>query len=141
MNTIWNWLRAAFTTVGAGIGYFLGAWDGFMYALLAFVIADYITGIMCAINDKTLSSGIGFKGICRKVLIFTLVGVGHTIDVNVLGSGDTLRTAVIFFYIANEGLSILENAGHLGLPIPEKLSDVLAQLRNHDKEDDDGKQE
>ena len=85
MNTIWNWLRAAFTTVGAGIGYFLGAWDGFMYALLAFAIADYITGIMCAINDKTLSSGIGFKGICRKVLIFTLVGVGHTIDVNVLG--------------------------------------------------------
>lgn len=141
MNTIWNWLRAGFATVGAGVGYFLGAWDGFMYTLLAFVIADYVTGIMCAINDKTLSSGIGFKGICRKVLIFTLVGVGHTIDVNVLGTGDTLRTAVIFFYIANEGLSILENAGHLGLPIPEKLKNVLAQLRDHDKEDDNGKQE
>ena len=101
------------------------------YALIAFVVVDYITGIMCAIADKNLSSAVGFKGICRKVLIFVLVGIGNLVDVYVLGQGGVLRTAVIFFYLSNEGVSFLENAGHLGLPIPEKLKDVLEQL--HDK--------
>lgn len=128
METIWNWLRVLVATIGAGLGYFLGTVDGFLYALIAFVVLDYITGIMCAITDKKLSSSVGFRGIFRKVLIFAMVGIGHILDRNILGGGDALRTAVIFFYCANEGLSILENAGHLGLPIPEKLKDILEQL-------------
>ena len=146
MNTIWNWLRGAFTAIGAGLGYFLGGCDGFLYALIAFVVVDYLTGVMCAIADKKLSSSVGFKGIFRKILIFVMVGIGHTLDAQVFGGGDTMRTAIIFFYCANEGLSLLENAGHLGLPIPDKLKSVLAQLHNraadtNDEEDDDGKSE
>jgi len=148
MNTIWNWLRGAFAAVGAGLGYFLGGCDGFLYALIAFVAIDYVTGVMCAIVDKKLSSSVGFKGIFRKVLIFVMVGIGHTLDAQILGGGDTLRTAVIFFYCANEGLSLIENASHLGLPIPAKLKSVLAQLHNRaedsddtNKEDTDGKSE
>lgn len=148
MNTIWNWLRGAFAAIGAGLGYFLGGCDGFLYALIAFVAIDYVTGVMCALVDKKLSSSVGFKGIFRKVLIFVMVGIGHTLDAQILGGGDTLRTAVIFFYCANEGLSLIENAGHLGLPIPAKLKSVLAQLHNRsedssdtDKEDTDGKSE
>lgn len=98
---------------------------------LAFVVIDYLTGVMCAINDRTLSSEVGFKGICRKVLIFLLVGIAHILDVNVIGSGGVLRTAVIFFYISNEGVSLFENAAHLGLPVPEKIKVVLEQL--HDR--------
>ena len=146
MNTIWNWLRGAFAAVGAGLGYFLGGCDGFLYALIAFVAIDYLTGVMCAIVDKKLSSSVGFKGIFRKVLIFVMVGIGHTLDAQILGGGDTLRTAVIFFYCANEGLSLVENTGRLGLPIPEKLKSVLAQLHNRstettDKEDTNDKSE
>ena len=135
MNTIWNWLRGAFAAVGAGLGYFLGGCDGFLYALIAFVAIDYLTGVMCAIVDKKLSSAVGFKGIFKKVLIFALVGVGHILDTHVIGSGSAMRTAVICFYLSNEGLSLLENAAHIGLPIPEKLKEILAQLHNRgDKE-------
>ena len=95
---------------------------------------DYITGVMCAIADKKLSSEVGFKGICRKVLIFLLVGIANILDVQVIGTGSVLRTAVIFFYISNEGVSLTENAAHLGLPIPERLKAVLEQL--HDRETD-----
>ena len=104
--------------------------DGFLYALVALMVADYITGVMCAIVEKKLSSEIGFKGIFKKVLIFILVGVGHLIDTNLIGDGSVLRTAIIFFYCSNEGVSMLENAGRLGLPIPEKLKDILVQLHN-----------
>ena len=131
MKQIWTGIQLAFSALGGFIGWFLGGADGFLYALIAFVAVDYITGVMCAIADKKLSSAVGFKGICRKVLIFVLVGVGNLVDVYVLGQGGVLRTAVIFFYLSNEGISFLENAGHLGLPIPEKLKDVLEQL--HDK--------
>ena len=116
---------------------FLGGVDGFLYALIAFTVIDYITGVMCAITDKNLSSSIGFKGICRKVLIFTLVGIGNIVDVYVLGQGGVLRTAVIFFYLSNEGVSILENSAHLGLPIPEKLKEVLEQLHERGGDDDE----
>ena len=94
------------------------------------MVADYITGVMCAIVEKKLSSEIGFKGIFKKVLIFILIGVGHMIDTNLIGDGSALRTAIIFFYCSNESVSMLENAGRLGLPIPEKLKDILAQLHN-----------
>ena len=136
MKEIWNWIQIVFAAIGGGIGWFLGGADGFLYALIAFVVIDYITGVMCAIVDKKLSSEVGFKGICKKVLIFILVGVGNIIDVQVLGEAGVLRTAVIFFYLSNEGVSILENAGHLGLPIPEKLKAVLEQLHDRAEKED-----
>lgn len=131
MKNIWYGIQAAFTALGGFLGWFLGGADGFLYALIAFVVIDYITGVMCAISDKQLSSEVGFRGICRKVLIFILVGIGNIVDVYVLQNGNVLRTAVIFFYLSNEGISLLENAGRLGLPIPQKLKDILSQL--HDK--------
>ena len=131
MKEFWNTIQLIFTGIGGWLGYFLGGWDGLLYALIAFVVIDYITGVMCAISDRTLSSEVGFKGICRKVLIFLLVGIAHILDVNVIGSGGVLRTAVIFFYISNEGVSLLENAAHLGLPVPEKIKVVLEKL--HDR--------
>ena len=134
MKNIWNAIQMAFTALGGFLGWFLGGFDGFRYALVVFVVIDYITGIMCAINDHTLSSAVGFRGICRKVLIFCMVGIGNILDVNILGEGHVLRTAVIFFYLSNEGVSMLENATHLGLPIPEKLKEVLAQLNESDGE-------
>ena len=130
MREFWNTIQIIFAAIGGWLGYFLGGCDGLLYALITFVIVDYITGVMCAIADKSLSSSVGFKGICRKVLIFALVGIGHILDVNVIGNGSVLRTAVIFFYISNEGISLLENAAHLGLPIPEKMKDILAQLHH-----------
>ena len=116
MKTVWNWIQMALAAIGGGLGWFFGEMDGFFYALIAFV---------------------GFKGIFRKVLIFVMVGIGHVIDTQLIGSGDALRTAVIFFYISNEGVSLLENAGHIGLPIPEKLKEVLAQLHNRTEDDKD----
>ena len=107
--------------LGGWVGYFVGGCDGLLYALLAFVVIDYITGVMCAIADRKLSSEVGFKGIAKKVLIFLLVGIANILDVNVVGTGSVLRTAVIFFYISNEGVSLLENAAHLGLPVPDML--------------------
>ena len=131
MKEFWNTIQLIFTAVGGWLGYFLVGCDGLLYALIAFVVIDYITGVMCAIIDRKLSSAVGFKGIFRKVLIFLLVGIANIIDVQVIGTGAVLRTAVIFFYISNEGVSLLENAGHLGLPIPEKIKTVLEQL--HDR--------
>ena len=136
MKDVWNVAQVVFAAVGGGIGWFFGELDGFFYALLAFVVIDYLTGVMCAIADRSLSSEVGFRGIFRKVLIFVMVGAGHILDAQVIGSGDALRTTVIFFYISNEGVSLLENAAHIGLPVPEKLKDVLAQL--HDREKGDG---
>lgn len=134
MKEFWNTIQFIFTGIGGWIGYFLGGCDGLLYALIAFVVIDYITGVMCSINDKKLSSAVGFKGICRKVLIFLLVGIAQILDVNVIGTGSVLRTAIIFFYISNEGVSLLENAAHLGLPIPEKIKDVLEQLHERSEE-------
>ena len=137
MKEFWNMVQMVFAAVGGWLGYFLGGNDGLLIALVLFVAVDYLTGVMCAISDKTLSSNVGFKGIFRKVLIFVMVGIGHVIDTQLIGSGDALRTAVIFFYISNEGVSLLENAGHIGLPIPEKLKEVLAQLHNRTEDDKD----
>lgn len=131
MKEFWNTIQLIFTAIGGWLGYFLGGCDGLLYALIAFVVVDYVTGVMCAAGDKKLSSEVGFKGICRKVLIFLLVGVANILDMQVIGTGSVLRTAVIFFYISNEGVSLLENAAHLGLPIPEKMKAVLEQL--HDR--------
>ena len=137
MKNIWTCVQIAFTAVGGFLGWFLGGADGFLYTLIAFVALDYVTGVMCAIVEKKLSSEVGFKGICRKVLIFLLVGVANLLDVYVLGEAAVLRTAVIFFYLSNEGVSMLENAGRLGLPIPQKLKDVLAQLHHKGRDDNE----
>ena len=136
MKEFWNTIQFLFAGIGGWLGYFLGGCDGLLIALLLFVITDYITGVMCAIADKKLSSAVGFKGICRKVLIFLLVGIANILDVQVIGTGSVLRTAVIFFYISNEGVSLLENAGHLGLPIPVKIKTVLEQLHDRAESED-----
>ena len=136
MKEFWNIIQMVFTAIGGWLGYFLGGCDGLLYALVAFVVLDYITGVLCAIADHSLNSSVGFKGCARKVVIFALVGVGNLLDVHVLGGGSVVRTAIIFFYLSNEGLSLLENAAYLGLPIPEQLKDVLEQLhrKNMDEE-------
>lgn len=139
MKEFWNLIQIIFTAVGGWLGYFLGGCDGLLIALVVFAVTDYITGVMCAIADKKLSSEIGFKGICRKVIIFMLVGIAHVLDINVIATGSVLRTAVIFFYLSNEGVSLLENAAHLGLPVPEKLKDVLEQL--HDRAEKEKEEE
>lgn len=139
MKEFWNMIQFVFAAMGGWLGYFLGGCDGLLYALIAFVVIDYLTGVMCAINDKTLSSEVGFKGICRKVLIFLLVGIANILDIHVIGTGSVLRTAVIFFYISNEGVSLLENASHLGLPVPQKIKAVLEQL--HDRAEDEEKED
>ena len=137
MKEFWNTIQLIFAAIGGWLGWFLGGCDGLLYALLAFVVVDYITGIMCAVSDHSLSSEVGFKGICRKVLVFLLVGIGHILDAQVIGTGSVLRTAVIFFYISNEGVSLLENAAHLGLPVPEKIKAVLEQLHDRAEKEDE----
>ena len=137
MKEVWNTIQLIFTAIGGWLGWFLGGCDGLLYALIAFVAIDYVTGVMCAVIDRRLSSEVGFKGIFKKMLIFLLVGIANILDVQVIGTGSVLRTAVIFFYISNEGVSLLENAGHLGLPIPEKLKDILAQLHDKAEKGDD----
>lgn len=136
MKELWTTIQLVFAAVGGWLGWFLGGCDGLLFALVAFVVIDYITGIMCAVVDKKLSSAVGFKGIFKKVLIFALVGVGHILDTRVIGAGSVLRTAVIFFYLSNEGISLLENAGHLGLPIPKKLKSILEQLHDRSEKEE-----
>lgn len=136
MKNMYNILQILFTALGGYLGWFVGGLDGFMYALLAFVIIDYITGLMVAVLEKKVSSEVGFRGIFKKVLIFVLVGIGNTIDVYLIKNGSAIRTAVIFFYLSNEGISILENTGKIGLPIPEKLKKALEQLNEEDKTDE-----
>ena len=137
MKEFWTTIQVVFAGIGGWLGWFLGGCDGLLYALLAFVVIEYITGIMCAVVDKKLSSAVGFKGIFKKVLIFALVGLGHILDTRVIGSGLALRTAVIFFYLSNEGVSLLENATYLGLPIPQKLKSVLEQLHDRSEKEDE----
>ncbi len=137
MKNIINTIQLLFTALGGYLGWFLGGLDGFMYALIAFVVIDYLTGLMVAVLEKKLSSEIGFRGIFKKVLIFVLVGIGHIIDVNVIQNGSIIRTAVIFFYLSNEGISILENSAQIGLPIPKKLRNILMQINKDEEEKTD----
>ncbi|MFX4263133.1 phage holin family protein [Pelotomaculum propionicicum] len=132
MRDIVNTIQLAIALIGGYIGYFLGGWDGFLYALVAFVAIDYLTGVMVAVLEKRLSSEVGARGIFKKVLIFALVAVAHIIDVQFIKTGSAIRTAVIFFYLSNEGISILENTAKIGLPIPVKLKQVLEQLNKED---------
>ena len=120
--------------IGAFLGWYLGGLDDFLYALLIFMLVDYLTGILCAINEHRLSSEIGFRGLTRKVLILVLVGIANVLDIYLLKNGSAIRTATIFFYISNEGISLLENASRLGLPVPDKLKSFLQQLHNKDNQ-------
>ena len=132
IDLVWTKVQIAITAIGGWIGYFVGGMDGMLIALIVMMSLDYLSGVMCAIMDRKLSSAVGFRGICKKVLILMLVGVANIVDLHVVGTGSALRGAVICFYMSNEGLSLLENAAHIGLPIPDTLRDILAQL--HDKE-------
>ena len=136
IDLIWTKIQIAITALGGWLGYFLGGMDGLMIALIVLMTLDYVSGVMCAIIDKKLSSAVGFKGICKKVFILMLVGVAHIIDLHVVGTGSALRGAVICFYMSNEGLSLLENAAHVGLPIPDKLKDILSQLHDKDRKEE-----
>ena len=137
MKEFWNVIQMVFAALGGWLGYFLGGCDGLLYALLAFVVLDYITGVLCAISDKSLNSNVSFRGLARKILIFAMVGVGHLLDTQILGETGVLRTAIIFFYLSNEGLSLVENAAYLGLPVPEKLRAVLEQLHEKERGEDE----
>jgi toxin secretion/phage lysis holin len=124
-----SFIQMTFSAIGAYLGWFLGGVDGLVHALVIFVVIDYLTGVMTAIVKRQLSSEIGFRGIFKKVMVFFLVGLGHLVDLYVLKNGGAIRAAVIFFYISNEGVSILENVAHLGLPFPEKLKQIISKIR------------
>ena len=136
MKEFWASIQMVLTAVGGWLGWFLGGCDGLLIALILFMAVDYVTGVMCAVVNKRLSSTVGFKGIFKKVLILMLVGIAHMLDSAVIGTGSVLRTAIIFFYLSNEGVSLLENATHLGLPVPEKLKAVLQQLHDRAEKED-----
>lgn len=133
MKTFWTNIQLGITAIGGCLGWFLGGFDGFIYALIAFVIIDYVTGIMVAVLERKLSSEVGFRGIFKKILIFAMVGIGNIIDVQLIQNGSAIRTAVIFFYVSNEGISIIENSAKIGLPIPQKLKNLLEQLNKEEK--------
>ena len=136
MKNVLETVTLGFGGIGGILGLLFGELDGSLYALVVFVIADYFTGIISAINNKKLSSDIGFEGISKKICIFVLVAIANIVDVNILNSGAAVRTAVIFFYLSNEGISVLENAVKLGLPVPEKLRNVLLKMNEGDSDDD-----
>ena len=135
VDLIWTKIQIAVSAIGGWLGYFLGGVDGLMIALIVFMVLDYLTGLMCAVLHKKLSSAVGFRGIFKKALILIMVGITNVVDVHVVGTGSALRGAVICFYLSNEGLSLLENAAYIGLPVPERLKEVLAQLHNRDKKE------
>ena len=130
-----KFIQTITATICGIIGFLYGKADGLIYSLLAFIILDYVTGLTVACINKNLSSEVGFKGIAKKVVILLLVAVGNIVDIYIIGDGAACRSTVIGFYLANEGISILENAGNLGIPLPKKLVEVLKQLKNdNDKE-------
>ena len=133
MKTLETNFQIMTALIGGFLGWFLGGLDGFIYALVTFVVIDYITGVMVAITEKKLSSEVGFRGIFKKVLIFAMVAIGNIIDVHMIKNGSAIRTAVIFFYISNEGISIIENSTKIGLPVPKKLQSILEQLNKEER--------
>ena len=141
IDLIWTKIQAAITALGGLLGYSVGGLDGLLIALIVFAALDYVSGLMVAIEAKALSSAVGFKGICRKVLMFALVGVGAVLDQHVVGTGSALRTAVICFYLSNEGVSLLENASRLGLPVPSRLKAILQQLHGKAENNEDSNNE
>ena len=136
MKELWTINKLLYTALGGWLGYYIGGCDGLFITLAAFVLTDYITGVMCAISDKKLSSKVGFKGIATKIFIFLIVGLANVIDLQIVKTGNVLRTATIFFYLSNEGISIIENASYLGFPLPDALVDVLKELHNRGEKEE-----
>ncbi len=116
--------------VGAVLGFMYGEVTGLFWALIAFMALDYITGVIVAVIEKRLSSEVGFRGLAKKILILVFVAVGHIADTYILGGTPAAMSAVMLFYIANEGISIIENAAALGLPVPKKLTSIMEQIKN-----------
>ena len=144
MQNVIDKIELMFAVLGGFLGWFLGGFDGFLYALILCVVMDYFTGILAAGVRRELSSEVGFKGIAKKVCIFVLVGIANIVDTQVIMNGSAIRTAVIFCDLSNEGLSVLENAAVIGLPIPDKLKAMLIQLADEKKlpeDDHDGSNE
>lgn len=129
MNTLIEMCKAGLAAVGGYIAWFLGGFDGVLIALCVFAVVDYMTGVVAAIIEKKLCSRVGFQGVAKKFLMFLMVGIAAVLDMYVLGGQSPIREVVIVFYIANEGISIIENSARLGLPVPQKLIDVLEQLK------------
>lgn len=132
MNNILNCGKVLLAFICGAAGWFFGSFDSLIYALIAFVVLDYVTGVLLAVHDRKVSSQIGFKGICKKAIIFILVALGHVIDKYVIGGGSSLKTMLIMFYLSNEGISIIENAGKMGVPLPKKLKEVICQLKSNE---------
>lgn len=130
-----DYIKLAAAQTGAIIGLYIGDITGMIWALLIFAIIDYMTGVTAAILEHNLSSEIGFRGITRKVLLFMIVGLANVLDVYVIGTGGVCRSMVVLFYLANEGLSIIENVARCGVPVPEKLKVILKQLEEEDHAD------
>ena len=123
--------------VGAVLGFMYGEVTGLFWALIAFMALDYITGVVVAIIEKRLSSEVGFRGLTKKFLILVFVAVGHIADTYILGGTPAAMSAVMLFYMANEGISIIENAAALGLPVPKKLKDIMVQLKKESESEEE----
>mgnify|MGYP000560309353 FL=1 len=123
--------------VGAVLGFMYGEVTGLFWALIAFMALDYITGVVVAIIEKRLSSEVGFRGLAKKFLILVFVAVGHIADTYILGGTPAAMSAVMLFYMANEGISIIENAAALGLPVPKKLTSIMEQIKNKSESEEE----
>lgn len=128
LNEIWDLARAFFSLLGCYLSFTLGGLDKFLYALIFMMVIDYITGVINAIVEKKLNSDVGFKGILKKFMILVIVSIANVLDNVILDTHEVLRTSIIFFYMANEGISLLENASRIGLPVPDKIKQILEQL-------------
>lgn len=129
------WIKGSFALMGSTLSLLLGGFDQYLYALLGLILADYLSGLILAIQEKKISSQIGFIGILKKMLIFFMVAIGYLLDTTLLSGGEALRTGIIFFYAANEGISIIENLSSIGFPIPEKVKDVFIQIQKKEGEE------
>ena len=139
MNKVQIFFNSIAAVIGAALGFLFGEVTGLFWALISFMALDYVTGVIIAIINKKLSSEVGFKGLAKKFLILVFVAVGHILDAWVLGNTAVFMTAVMLFYIANEGVSIIENAALLGLPVPQKITDILEQIKNKSNDESEEK--
>ena len=130
MDNIFKNIMAGICTV---LSFLFGDMEGLMVALIALIILDYISGVVAAAVEKRLSSEVGAKGIAKKIFMLLIVALANIVDINVIGDGHVLKTVTVVFYICNECISLIENAGRIGVPVPKKLLDVLEQLRDNDK--------
>ena len=129
MDNVFKNILAGVCTV---LSFLFGDIEGMMVALIALIVLDYISGVIAAAVEKRLSSEVGAKGIAKKIFMLLIVALANIVDINVIGDGHVLKTVTVVFYICNECISLIENAGRIGVPVPKKLLDVLEQLRDKD---------